>query len=128
MEARELEEHPAHPSITAMAQRVERRPEDINRWEERRRKRVAEGQSRQEAEERRACTFRPELCSGTERLARRSQAAQPAQRLILDAERRQAQAARPATAVGRACSPPPAAWGEDGRGRPPPPPEVRRAP
>lgn len=71
LDERERTEATYHPQITVRAQCMERGTDDWQRWEERRRKRISTEQNTRQDKEREHCTFQPQLCAGTERLARR---------------------------------------------------------
>eukprot|EP00929_Paragymnodinium_shiwhaense_P001195 TRINITY_DN10140_c0_g2_i1.p1 TRINITY_DN10140_c0_g2~~TRINITY_DN10140_c0_g2_i1.p1 ORF type:complete len:820 (-),score=144.69 TRINITY_DN10140_c0_g2_i1:287-2746(-) len=83
-----------HPRITSRAQHMERSVDDRQRWEERRRQKqqLQQIQSSKDDKDFAECTFQPQLCSGTERLARRCSALNNGltsfERLSQDAQRR----------------------------------------
>lgn len=88
------------PCITPLAHRVERRPDDWQRWDERRRKKLTEERCQRAEEQARECTFRPELCTGSERMMKKASGAPNCERLHQDAIRRQASKTRGAEKSG----------------------------
>jgi len=77
-EERELEELTCNPEITVRAACMDRRPEDLQRWDEKRRQQLYEQQTRRLEQQQRECTFRPQILPSSEQLARRV-AMQPVQ-------------------------------------------------
>lgn len=92
----ELQELTYKPEITARAGHMDRAVDDLHQWEAKRRLRIAEAQFRQMEVDEQECTFKPQLCNGTEKLLRKhavssfSDNLQPHERLHANSPRRQA--------------------------------------
>eukprot|EP00929_Paragymnodinium_shiwhaense_P020459 TRINITY_DN13637_c0_g1_i3.p1 TRINITY_DN13637_c0_g1~~TRINITY_DN13637_c0_g1_i3.p1 ORF type:complete len:797 (+),score=140.01 TRINITY_DN13637_c0_g1_i3:187-2577(+) len=96
------------PRITSLAQQMERTVDDWQRWDNRRKQKQHYELSTRDDRDWEECTFQPQLCSGTKRLARRSSAQNGGltsfERLSQDAQRR-CRAARPAAAPSEKATP-----------------------
>lgn len=69
---RATRDHTGRPEICQRSQALTRGVGALQRWEEKRREKALLEERRREEESQQECTFRPQLCAGTERLTRRS--------------------------------------------------------
>eukprot|EP00930_Biecheleria_cincta_P066624 TRINITY_DN5282_c0_g1_i2.p1 TRINITY_DN5282_c0_g1~~TRINITY_DN5282_c0_g1_i2.p1 ORF type:complete len:869 (-),score=182.28 TRINITY_DN5282_c0_g1_i2:146-2728(-) len=70
-EQKELENTPLHPAISQRAMRLNREVEDCWRWKEKRDQRIRAEQIAAHQKEQAECTFKPDLCKGSESMLKR---------------------------------------------------------